>query len=1372
MQVVTAQEYRTRFRGNAVVLSNGELAEPEEWDYEPEIPEEYLDWEEIERKRSELITISPSAFVEFAVKVPDKETQKYVSFSFDGRRYLRLPYDTPSHRTLYKCGRQVEKCVSVDAPILLPNNSTKPAGEVKVGDWVSSLHGTAFAMGRVSWVSERIWKPGVRIRTRQGHEALVATSHPMRIWEDWKEAGSLRVGDKIAVVRQAGMASAWEEQKERDRIILTAYMLGDGHIGEKYLNFTSLPGAKLDEFLDLLKKNDVEYIIYPKAKTSALNIRVNKASRLREWFSEDGLLGKLSHEKFLPNWVFELHYPSSALFLNRLWSTDGHVKRHSKSRYSIEYCSTSLALADGVRRMLWGFGIPTKLRTLKPKNGRVAYLLRVETQEGVRRFLKNIGALGKSESVEVPEAGSNNNRDTYPIQINDLVRHIIDSRGGAERLGCQAENSLRSAGLRETLKYPPTKEKLQLYVAFFRSDDRYDQKLVDELERHVSSGIYWDEIVSLEYTEKVIECVDFEVEDTHNFVVGGMVAHNSTLLGNKTLAYCCIINAFNVLYVAPTNQQTKVFSKDRLKEPVETSDVLRSWTTTQLSDNVFEKQFINRSKVTLRYAYHNADRVRGIPADMIEIDEIQDINIDNIPVIEECASHSPHKIFIYSGTPKTLDNPIEKYWNDFSTQNEWVVPCERHGLPSDPSTWHWNVLGEDHVGLKGLICDQCGEIIKPMHPKAQWASMRPTIRRPVEEGGLGPKAFEGFRIPQLMVPWITWDDLIAKRRTYSASRFHNEVLGLSYDSGTRPLTQQDLIENCRPGLFMSAAVLNSIKERIGATTQVFAGIDWGCHDEETRILTPRGFVHFRDLTDKDEVAQWDPDTREMSFTTPQVRTMKDWDQPLHHFEGKGLDMMLTHTHRMRVGVRSGKTRVWRTEPCERTVQRGGSVLFAGYVDWKGEERQSFILPGQPTSPGFQGVEPRTFSMDEWLEFLGYYLSEGGLCFDGERPSCLKMSQRETANPGKAKRIGDLLQKLFPDSLSVFPNPKTGDINWTIYGKQVWAWVLDNVGERGHWKRIPREFLSLSKRQLKILFDAMMLGDGSTDPRPGNDNGYYCSTSKGLCEDFQELCIRLGLRATLSLHKPEEENRKARWRVSWSTGRDFQYNDPKRTKIVPYKGKVYCCKVPTGYIVTERNGCIAYQGNTGEGSYTVLSLGAYLDGFFTIFYVHRFEGQELEPPIQMGLIEEILKGWGVECTGVDYGGGQIQNDQLMRKFGPGRIWKYQYSQPGQKVKWHADFKRFLVHRTEVMTDIFTAIKRKNVIRFPDWTVFKEPFGDDCLNIFSEYNEQTRQIEYKHAPGHTDDSFHSMLLCFLVSMLRIQRLDILNPSDKTGAVAEID
>ena len=833
----------------------------------------------------------------------------------------------------------------------------------------------------------------------------------------------------------------------------------------------------------------------------------------------------------------------------------------------------------------------------------------------------------------------------------------------------------------------------------------------------------------------------------------GRQVEKSTLLGNLAIAYSCMVPAHRTLYVSPSMTQTKTFSVDRIKEPLETSEVLKSYTTASLQQNVLEKQFVNRSKITLRYAFLNADRTRGIPAWRLLIDEIQDILGDNIPVIEQCTSHAPEewKGFVYSGTPKGLDNVIEYYRSGtskgraMSTMSEWMVPCDRHGGEGGR---YWNILSERNIQRKGLSCEKCHQLIDPYHVDAQWAAL--------QTDGI----FESYRISQLMVPWRSWDELMLDYGRYDRAKFYNEVLGISYDSGLRPLTRAQVRDCCSEDVRMHPDELAKYKP-LSAGRHIFAGIDWGCHDDQTRILTEAGFKYFAALTDKDRVAQWDPATREMTFVVPKVLTVRDWDQPLLHFKTRGgLDAMVTHTHRMRVsGTGTGR---WVTELAGETAERGGNVCFVGYGTWSGEEVDQFHLPGLPVSPGYAGSDTRSFRMDDWLELLGYFISEGGVCYDGERPSCIKMSQRETVNHETYVKMQSCLDRMnIPHT--PFPNGKTGDVNWTIYGKQFWRWYLDHIGDAGGTKRIPREFLRLSTRQLRILFQALVDGDGYTDPREGCTGGAFYSTSKGLCEDFQELCLRLGLRCLVRLHKPAEGNRKTRWRALWSEGRDFQLNTPvTAVERVPYKGKVYCCSVPSGYIVTERNGCVSWLGNTGENAYTVMSLGMYVDDKFRIFYIHRFTGEDVDPVPQMMKIDEMLSYFNVRIIATDYGGGFHSNDHLVRKFGPKRVHKYQYMARGKKkVFWNPNYRRWQITRTEVMSDVFNAVKRKQ-IQLPRWAEFEDPYANDMLNIYAEYNETLRMLQYAHRPDRPDDSFHSILYCFLGSMIVMPRPDIIAPN----------
>lgn len=779
------------------------------------------------------VPATPSQFVEFAFYIPEKGQLE--RFDFSKRPYLRAIYDTPSKRRLVLAGRQVEKTLKTSNYVVLADGCLKEAGNIVVGDSVATmaLDGNTMMTGDIIWVSRRYTKPCVRVKTRQGHVVEIALTHPMRLWDRWVTGGDLKVGDRIASVRKCGLFTGSTSMPD-ERVRITAYLLGDGHFG-KQLSFTS-SCKKLDEFLADVQAVGGSVTRYKHGKLSE-QVRIHSGP-IHSWLKEDGLLGHKSASKFIPSWVFGLDKRQTALFLNRLWSTDGHVKQNNASKYSIEYSSISLLLIKQVQALLWKFGVPSKIRENWPNiykrrgEKKLAYLLRIETQDGVSCFLTEIGAFTKSEGIELPSKSSNNNRDTYPKELNELIGGILASRGSDDWHENRANVSLHLQGLRRTLKYPPTKSKILEYVQFFREHSGFDQKKVDTLESYTHTDLFWDEVVELTDIGPQ-ECVDFEVDGTHNFVAEGLVTHNSTLLGNTCLTYSAMNPHFRTLYVSPSNQQTKVFSRDRVKEPINLSPVLKTFTDSRLLDNVLEKSFSNHSKIILRFAFLNADRVRGLSADLVMIDEFQDIVLDNVPVIEECAFHSYWKMFLYSGTPKSLDNTLEYYWSRFSTQNEWVVPCKRHGFPNKPGSWHWNILDEDNISPSGLICDKCGNPISAADPECCWMALNPNPK--VE------KPYEGYRLPQIMVPWVDFAEIADKQKKYPRAKFYNEVLGRSYDSGTRPLTRQDIIQNCRDDLSMQ---YYTQVEELSTHYPIFLGADWGSGENSYTVVSLGGYLPF------------------------------------------------------------------------------------------------------------------------------------------------------------------------------------------------------------------------------------------------------------------------------------------------------------------------------------------------------------------------------------------------------------------------------------------------------------------------------------------------------------------------------------------------
>ena len=103
---------------------------------------------------------------------------------------------------------------------------------------------------------------------------------------------------------------------------------------------------------------------------------------------------------------------------------------------------------------------------------------------------------------------------------------------------------------------------------------------------------------------------------------------------------------------------------------------------------------------------------------------------------------------------------------------------------------------------------------------------------------------------------------------------------------------------------------------------------------------------------------------------------------------------------------------------------------------------------------------------------------------------------------------------------------------------------------------------------------------------------------------------------------------------------------------------------------------------------------------------------------------------------------------------------------RKIYFDKHLLRFMVNRTEALMAIINCINRCDTFVFPKWEEFESPFGTDLLSVFTEYNEARRTTVVSKSPGATDDTLHSLAYCFLASMIRHPRPDIITPDkDKT-------
>lgn len=355
-------------------------------------------------------------------------------------------------------------------------------------------------------------------------------------------------------------------------------------------------------------------------------------------------------------------------------------------------------------------------------------------------------------------------------------------------------------------------------------------------------------------------------------------------------------------------------------------------------------------------------------------------------------------------------------------------------------------------------------------------------------------------------------------------------------------------------------------------------IKLGCYDSETEVLTDNGWKKFTKLTYEDKVCTLNPDTEEIIFENPSNIVHYDYKGKMLAITTKPLDFLITPNHR--VVYKTDKNKGLSEIKISRADEIDGKLLrIPRSGNWNVEDKENFVLP-EIEVRGYYGKRHTRkevkFPMNDWLDFFGWYISEGSIrCYDGE--ACeVHIPQSIDKNPDNVELIQNSIESL-GFNYTIVKYPEDGMVRFEIANNHL-ANYLSQFGKCDE-KFIPSEIKNCSKDQLQILFNSLMLGDGYIS---ASGTEYYHTTSKRLIDDIQEIVLKLGKAGTVSVDR--REGYKDCYYISIGKNINSTVN-PKSIKSggvynwVDYDGKVHCCTVSTGIIMVRRNGKAAWSGNT-------------------------------------------------------------------------------------------------------------------------------------------------------------------------------------------------
>jgi len=354
-----------------------------------------------------------------------------------------------------------------------------------------------------------------------------------------------------------------------------------------------------------------------------------------------------------------------------------------------------------------------------------------------------------------------------------------------------------------------------------------------------------------------------------------------------------------------------------------------------------------------------------------------------------------------------------------------------------------------------------------------------------------------------------------------------------------------------------------------------------CLSSDTEILTEEGWKTFDKIKEGDRVLTFNIKKEKFEYQPIKKVFVKRYVGPMYRIRSRKLDMLVTPFHRVLLQTFSRRPFKWNgyefRMPAIRKYNKGRPPKICG-------------LPVRfriPAAAYFNGKELNL--SDDLIRLVAWIVTEGSLRKIGNFKS-IRITQAKNEKIDEIRSLLDNL-KLEYSIWTVKHNPRRNiryskgkrivenTANWkptvtfNIHAKSS-KQILKILGDNIH--ALPSSFLNMSQRQLRILFETLMKGDGwskvyhTKNGTKRLPHGFSAGKNKLLADQFQEICLKLGKRAYVRCNDGVYTVQ-----IANKSFYDVYYG----VTIENYDGIVWCVNVDNGTFVARRNGAPFITGNS-------------------------------------------------------------------------------------------------------------------------------------------------------------------------------------------------
>lgn len=429
-----------------------------------------------------------------------------------------------------------------------------------------------------------------------------------------------------------------------------------------------------------------------------------------------------------------------------------------------------------------------------------------------------------------------------------------------------------------------------------------------------------------------------------------------------------------------------------------------------------------------------------------------------------------------------------------------------------------------------------------------------------------------------------------------AQRFKQIADLLAYTYSTQQVELSE-IANAMTYVASIGSLMNISFETLVGTigvlnTGMLKGSKSGCYDNQTEVLTKKGFKFWKDATINDEYATLNPNTHELEYQKPSRMVKEKWDGFMIKFKNKYLDLLVTPDHHMYTRSEKGNYE----DNFAKDLLNKNRYYYRG-CNWNGKDVEYFYLPKiEKFKNQFSSeiISEKRIPIEKWIKFLGYYLSEGWINSNPIRG--IRKHKVYTVNISQfsnSKCFEDIKETL--DNLGYHYRYENSHNNFVISNKQLYTY-LKQFGKSNE-KFIPKDVKKLPPKILKIFLEAYINGDGQRQ----ENRAYIGTNSIRMRDDLMEIALKAGYGTSYCLNVKkgtkmgigESRANYDVWKISINNVTEFSFNYKHRKqvadknnyknkceqKLVYYNEYVYCAEVPNHILFVRRNGKTVWCKNT-------------------------------------------------------------------------------------------------------------------------------------------------------------------------------------------------